>query len=67
MAAVGSWRGSEKVAGREGERQVRVRGCGRVPLQKCLRGDICKNNNIIDFFLLRVELNFNMRTYVKNI
>jgi len=50
MAVVGSWRGSEKVAGREGERRVRVPGCGRVPLQKCLRGDICKKTILLIFF-----------------
>ena len=50
MAVVGSWRGSEKVAGREGERRVRVRGCGRVPLQKCLRGIFVKITTLLKYF-----------------
>ena len=40
---------------------------GRVFLEKQLTGVFFKNNSDIKFFLLRVELNFNTRTYLKNI
>ena len=56
-------RGEERGGGGEGSEGA----SGWLFCKSVLRGSVCKNNSNIEFFLLHVELNFNRRTYVKNI
>jgi hypothetical protein len=67
---VGRWRqegrerrGEERGGGGEGSEGA----TGWLFCKSVSRGSVCKNNSNIEFFLLHVELNFNRRTYVKNI
>ena len=81
MGDGGRWRGSEgegegrwRQGGRERRGEERGGGgegsegaAGWLFCKSVSWGSVCKNNSNIEFFLLHVELNFNRRTYVKNI